>query len=55
MRQLPGEAAPDLRSIDKETWWDVARKINPKMTRAEFEADYAEMQAYKRKMMRMDG
>lgn len=48
-KPLPGEDGPDLRAIDKETWWDVVRKLKPDMTRKQFEADYAEMQEAKRR------
>jgi len=31
-----------MSDLDKEEMWDVARKINPKITREQFEADWAE-------------
>lgn len=40
---------PRLDALDKEEWWDVARRVKPDMSREEFEADYAEMQEAKRR------
>lgn len=36
-----------LHEFDKEEWWDVARKVRPTLTRAEYERQWAEFVANK--------
>jgi hypothetical protein len=31
-----------INHLDKEEWWDVARSIDPTISRQQFEADWAE-------------